>query len=82
MGADSRRGPVREEYLLTVHMLLEGDRGRDRVQRSHLLTSFQESPHHNLFFQGKKKIFFKILQDDKLYYSRYCQVSYVITGNS
>ena len=23
---------------------LEGDRGRDRVQRCHLLTSFQENP--------------------------------------
>ena len=24
---------------------LEGDRGRDRVQRCHLLTSFQEGPY-------------------------------------
>ena len=56
---------------------LEGDRGRDIVQWCHLLTSFQEGPHQKLFFQGKN-IFCK--QDGKLYYSRICQVSYVITG--
>ena len=43
------RGPLGEERLLTVHIMvslnsqsLEGDRGRDRVRCRHLLTSFQE----------------------------------------
>ena len=35
---------------------LKGDRGRDIVQRCHLLTSFQEGPHQKLFFQ--EKLFF------------------------
>ena len=37
---------------------LEGDRGRDRVQRCCLLTSFQEGPHQKLFFQGKNVVLF------------------------
>ena len=44
-------GPFREERLLTVHT----DRGRDRVQRCCLLTSFQEGPHQKLFFQEKNQ---------------------------
>ena len=55
MGEDARRGPISEEHLLTVHTLhgessesLEGDRGRDRVQQCHLLTSFQEGPHQKI----------------------------------
>ena len=54
-------GPLNEERLLTVHTLwrvygessesLEGDRGRDRVRRCRLLTSFQDRPHQKLFFQ-------------------------------
>ena len=40
-------GPLGEERLLYTHygessQSLEGDRGRDRVPRCHLLTSFQE----------------------------------------
>ena len=32
---------------------LEGDCGRDRIQRCHLLTSFQEGPHQSrIFFQN------------------------------
>ena len=42
------------------------------------LTSFQEGPHQKLFFQGFFSKFCK--QDGKLYYSRYCKFSYVITG--
>ena len=45
MGADARRGLVREECLLTVHTHygessknLEGVLGRDRVQQCRLLT--------------------------------------------
>ena len=48
---------------------LEGDRGKDRVQQCHLLKSFQESPHQKLF-----------KYDGKLYYSGYCQLSYVINS--
>ena len=38
---------------------LEGDRGRDRVQQCHFLTSFQEGPVHtrNCSYMGKKKFF-------------------------
>ena len=63
---DARQGPVREERLVMyTHYTessesLEGDRVRDRVQRCHFLTSFQEGPHKKLFLQGKKS--FKILQ--------------------
>ena len=44
------------------------------------LTSFQEGPHQKLFFQG---IFLtSCKQDDKLYYSRYCQLSLLLLANS
>ena len=50
---DTRRSPIREERLLTVHSLLsskslESDCGRDKVQQCHLLMLFQEGPHQKL----------------------------------
>ena len=53
---------------------LEGDRGRDRVQRATFLTSFQEGP-HQLIFQG-----FFHNSASKMGNCRYCQLSCVITG--
>ena len=32
-------------HIIESSKSLEGDRGKDRVQRCHLLTSFQEGPH-------------------------------------
>ena len=57
MGEDTKWGPIREERLLLYRRYgefsesLEGDHGRDRVRRCHLLTSFQEGPTRKLFFQ-------------------------------
>ena len=47
-------------FLTSFQEGLDGDRGRDRLQWCHLLTSFQEGPHQKLLFQGKK-LCFKIL---------------------
>ena len=62
-------------FLTSFQEGLEGDRGSVRVQRCCL---FQEGAHQKLFFQGIYSKFCKY--DGKLYYSRYCQFSYVITG--
>ena len=58
MGTDARRRPVREERYTHnggSSESLEVTVVWDRVQRCHLLTSFQEGLHQKLFFQGTSK---------------------------
>ena len=54
----------------------EGDRCRDRVQQCCL----NVISHQKLFFQGKKKFSKFCKKANCIIVSRYCQLSYIVTG--